>query len=149
MIAKLAFIAAHIRNHSVWLLCRIPRISRSWFHAWQRTAPERAAWAARHEALISEIKSIFDKSTQRYGALRIYVELRDRERHVSRKLTAKLMKENNIRPPRRSRRMLMTTDSRHGDDIAPRMQDRTWISQRPTLSGLSTPLHMSCQLTAY
>lgn len=78
MIAKLAFIAAHTRDYSIRLLCRVLGVSRSWFHAWQRTAPERAARAARYEALIEEIRSIFDESKQRYGAPRIRAELQDR-----------------------------------------------------------------------
>ena len=86
MIAKLAFIAAHIGNHSIRLLCRVLGVSRSWFHNWQRTAPERAARAARHEALIEEIKAIFEDSKQRYGAPRIHAEPRDRGHRVSRKL---------------------------------------------------------------
>lgn len=126
MIAKLAFIAAHVTHHSIRLLCRVLGISRSWFHAWQRTATERAARAARHETLIEEIKAIFEESKQRYGAPRIHAELRDRGHCVSRKLVAKLMKENNIRPPRRKRRMPMTTDSRHGYGIAPNLLDRNF-----------------------
>ena len=43
MIAKLAFIAAHVTDHAVRLMCRVLGVSRSWFHAWRRAAPERAA----------------------------------------------------------------------------------------------------------
>lgn len=131
MIAKLAFMAAHIGQHSIRLLCRVVGVSRSWFHAWKRTAPERAARAARHEALTEEIKSIFEESKQRYGAPRIHAELRDRGYRVSRKLVAKLMKQNGIRPPRRKRRMPMTTDSRHGYGIAPNLLDRNFEITAP------------------
>ena len=37
MIVRLAFIAAHVGNHSIRLLYRVPGVSRSWFHSWQRT----------------------------------------------------------------------------------------------------------------
>ena len=131
MIAKLAFIAAHTARHSIRLLCRVLGVSRSWFHSWQRTAPERAGRAARHAALTDEIKSIFEESKQRYGAPRIHAELRDRGHRVSRKLVAQLMKENNIRPPMRKRRMPMTTDSRHGHGIAPNVLDRNFGSAAP------------------
>ncbi len=99
MIARLAFIAAHVANHSIRLLCRVLSVSRSWFHSWQRTASERAARAARHEALIEEIRSIFEKSKQRYGAPRIHADLRDRGHRISRKLVAKLMKEKEFARP--------------------------------------------------
>ena len=131
MIARLAFIAAHVATHSIRLLCRVLGVSRSWFHSWQRTAPERAARAARHEALIKEIRSIFEESKQRYGAPRIHAELRDRGHRVSRKLVAKLMKENGIRPPRRKRRKPMTTDSRHDYGIAPNLLDRNFEITAP------------------
>ena len=114
MIAKLAFIAAHVGTHSIRLLCRVLDVSRSWFHCWRRTAPERAARTARHEALIEEMRSIFEDGKQRYGAPRIHAELRDRSHRVSRKTVARLVKEPGIRPPRRKRRMPMTTDRRHG-----------------------------------
>ena len=131
MIARLAFIAAQVANHSIRLLCRVLGVSRSWFHAWRRTAPERAIRAARHAALIDEIKSIFDGCRQRYGAPRIHAELRDRGRRVSRKLIAKLMKENGIRPLRRKRRMPVTTDSRHGYGIAPNLLGRNFEITTP------------------
>lgn len=108
MIAKLAFIAAQVAHHSIRLLCRVLGVSRSWFHSWQRTASKRAARATRHEALIDEIKSIFEESKQRYGAPRIHAELGGRGYGVSRKLVAKVMKENDIRPPKRKRPMPTT-----------------------------------------
>src|SRR5512144_384167 len=47
MNAKLAFIAAHMAEHAVRLMCRVLGVSRSWFHAWRRAAPTRAERAAR------------------------------------------------------------------------------------------------------
>jgi hypothetical protein len=38
MSAKLAFIAAHVAEHAVRLMCRVLGVSRSWFHAWQQAA---------------------------------------------------------------------------------------------------------------
>lgn len=131
MIAKLAFIAAHTRDHAIRLLCRVLDVSRSWFHAWHRTAAERAARAARHRALIEEIKSIFEDSKQRYGAPRIHAELRSRGYRVARKTVARLMKQSDIRPPRRKHRRPMTTDSRHGHGIAPNLLDRNFTVDAP------------------
>lgn len=131
MIAKLAFIAAHTHNHAISLMCRALKVSRSWFHAWQRTAPERAARAARQDTLVNEIRAIFEESKKRYGAPRIHAELRDRGRRVSRKTVAKLMKRHAIRPPRRKRRLPMTTDSRHGYGIAPNLLERNFSIATP------------------
>ena len=74
-----AFIAAHTCDHSISLMCRARHVSRSWFHAWHRTAPDRAARVARHEALIDEIREIFEERKQRSGAPRIHAELRGRD----------------------------------------------------------------------
>lgn len=131
MIAKLAFIAAHAHDHAISLMCRALSVSRSWFNVWHRTAPERAARAARQDSLVNEIRVIFEESKQRYGAPRIHAELRDRGHRVSRKTVAKLMKKRGIRPPRRKRRLPMTTDSRHSYGIAPNLLDRNFTVMAP------------------
>ena len=94
MNAKLAFIAAHLHAHDHCHSSAVPGfgVTRSWFHAWRRTAPDRAARTGRLEALVDEIRAIFEDSKQRYGAPRIHAELRDRGSRVSRKTVAKLMK---------------------------------------------------------
>ena len=131
MTAKLAFIAAHAHVHAVRLMCRVLGVSRSWFHAWHRTAPERAARTARSDALIDEIRAIFETSKQRYGAPRIHAELRAMGHRVSRKMVAKLMKQSVIHPPRRKRRMPVTTDSRHSFAIAPNLLRRNFKIMAP------------------
>jgi transposase InsO family protein len=69
---------------------------------------------------------IFEDSKQRYGAPRIHAELRGRGHRVSRKTVAKLMKLRGIHPPRRKRRMPVTTDSRHSFAIAPNLLSRNF-----------------------
>jgi len=126
MNTKLTFIAAHAHDHAIRLLCRVLDVSRSWFHAWQRTAAERAERAARFEVLVDEIRAIFEDSKQRYGAPRIHAELQAQGHHVSRKTVANLMKLRGIHPPRRKRRMPVTTDSRHSFAIAPNLLKRNF-----------------------
>ena len=95
-------------------------------------APERAARTARHAALIEEMRSrIFEDGKQCYGAPGIHAELRDRGHRVSRKTVARPVKETGIRPPRRKRRMPMTTDRRHGYGIAPNLLDRNFAITAP------------------
>ena len=126
MKAKLEFIAAHVTNHAIRLMGRVLGGSRSWFHAWRRTAPERVARTARWDALVNEIRAIFETSKQRYGAPRIHAELRVRGYRVSRKTVAKLMKQKGIHPLRRKRRSPVTTDSRHSFAIAPNLLRRNF-----------------------
>jgi putative transposase len=52
------------------------------------------------------------------------------------------MTENGIRPPRRQKRPPITTDSRHGDGIAPNLLQRAFEADRPDqlwLSDFSVP----------
>ncbi len=126
MSAKLAFIAAHMAEHAVRLMCRVLGVSRSWFHAWQRAAPTRAERAARREVLVAEVREIFEASRHRYGAPRVHADLHARGRRISKRTVAKLMKQNGIRPPRGKRRVPITTDSRHAHAVAPNLLDRNF-----------------------
>ena len=131
MSAKLAFIAAHASHHAVRLMCRVLGVARSWFHAWQRTAPQRAERATARRELFKEIREVFEVSKRRYGAPRIHAELRDRGRGISKRTVAKLMSENGIRPPRGRRRLPITTDSRHAHAVAPNLLGRNFEVLKP------------------
>ncbi len=72
---------------------------------------------------------------------------------MSRKTVAKLMKPRGIHPPRRKRRMPMTTDSRHSFAIAPNLlsgnfkimvPDTVWLAD---ISYIPTPSHRSAAQT--
>jgi putative transposase len=131
MSAKLAFITAHASDHAVRLMCRVLNVARSWFHAWQRAAPQRAERAARHENLTRRVREVFEASKQRYGAPRIHAEMRGRGHGVSKRSIAKLLKENGLRPPRGKRRGPITTDSRHAHAVAPNLLDRNFEVLKP------------------
>ena len=131
MSGKLAFIAAHMAEHAVRLMCRVLGVSRSWFHAWQRAAPTRAERAARREVLVAEVREIFEASRQRYGAPRVHADLHARGRRISKRTVAKLMKLSGIRPPRGKRRVPITTDSRHAHAVAPNLLDRNFAIAVP------------------
>ena len=131
MKAKLAFIAAHTREHTVRLLCHVLGVARSWYHGWQRVAGARAARDAERDKLVTEILEIFAHSKQRYGAPRIHAELKDRGYTISRRTVAKLMKVRGIHPPRRKRRVPMTTDSRHNHAIAPNLLEQNFKVDAP------------------
>src|SRR5512142_1143433 len=100
MSAKLAFIAAHMAEHAIRLMCRVLGVSRSWFHDWQRAAPPRAERAAQREVLVVEVRESFEASRQRYGARRVRADLHARGRRISTRTVAKRMQETGIRPPR-------------------------------------------------
>jgi putative transposase len=131
MRAKLDFIAAHGSQHAIRLMCRVLSVSPSWFHAWRAAAPERAARQAVRGALAARIRKVFEKSKGRYGAPRIHAELLAQGLRIARKTVAKIMRENDIRPPRRRRRAPRTTDSRHSLGIAPNLLKRNFRADAP------------------
>ena len=124
-------VAAQAGAHSIRFLCQILGVARSWYHAWQRAAPHRAERAARRVKLVEEIRAIFEASKRRYEAPRVHAERRGRGHGLSKRVVAKLMQENGIRPPRRRRKVPMTTDSRHSHAIAPNLLERTFKAAAP------------------
>jgi transposase InsO family protein len=129
-----AFIAAHATAYPVRVLCRLLKVSRSWFCAQVARPscdrPESGREGARR-SLLEAIWRIFKASRGTYGAPRIHAELRCEGTRVSRKTVAKLMKQNGISPPRRKKRRPVTTDSNHRYGIAPNLLERRFDIKQP------------------
>ncbi|MCP5036679.1 MAG: IS3 family transposase [Rhodobacteraceae bacterium] len=124
MTAKHAFISAHLCQFAVRLMCRVLKVCRSAYHAFAAGAVRRAERTDADAALLARIIKIFKLHKRRYGAPRIHAQLRREGWKVSRKKVAKLMKENDIRPPRRKKRCPVTTDSKHGLAPSPDLVNR-------------------------
>lgn len=117
MSAKYACIACHRNAFSVVLLCRVLDVSTSGFYAAQHRA--RSARVVRDEPLTVQIRAAHQQSRRRYGAPRVHYELTVVQgERVGKKRVARLMKGDGLRG-RRPRRFVRTTDSAHGDPIAP------------------------------
>lgn len=117
MNAKLAFIAAHAAEHAVRLMCRVLSVSPSWFHAWRAAAPDRAARQAAQDVMVAQGE------------------------RIARKAVAGLMKQNDVRPLRRGRRVPRTTDSRHKLGIAPNLLARNFKVETPDAVWLADISH--------
>ena len=77
------FIATRKAEHSVKTLCRVPGVSRSGFHAWERRPPSDRDLA---DAWLGEqIREIHAESRQTYGPRRVHAALADRGVPVGRK----------------------------------------------------------------
>ncbi len=76
-------IAAEKAEYPISLLCRLPGVSRSGFHAWQRRAPSDRtlidAW------LTERIRQVHTASRGSYGSPRVHAELRRQGIRVGRK----------------------------------------------------------------
>lgn len=134
MSAKYAVIQAHRDQYAVRLMCDALAVSVSGFYAAQHRPPNARATA--DERLRVHVRTVHTKSRRRYGAPRVQEELQADGHHVSKKRVARLMRADGLvaRPRRRRGR---TTDSAHGEPIAPNrlarqftveQADRVWVS---------------------
>jgi hypothetical protein len=91
---RFAFIGAEKARHSVPMLCRMLKVSRSGYYAWSRRGTsQRALEDARLGTLI--VASHRD-GRGTYGSPRILDDLREWGERVSRKRVARLMKERDL-----------------------------------------------------
>ena len=88
---RFRFIAAEQAHHSLSLLCRCLRVTRSGFYAWRRRPA--SARAQRDRRLKVLVHASFDASKRRYGSPRIQRDLLEQQERVSRKRVIRLMQE--------------------------------------------------------
>lgn len=138
------FIRAEKANFPVTMICRVLRVSRSAYYAWDKAQRDAAAdpmgglskRQVRAAVLTASIAGFHQASKGTYGAPRITADLRDAGHTVSRKTVAKVMRRNGIRgcQPRAFRRTTIvdgSLDTRKDlvrgiwDRRAP---DRVWVS---------------------
>jgi putative transposase len=90
---KYQFIEQHKQEFSVVVMCRVLDVSESGFYAWRKRL---TCQRYREDAqLTQEIHQVFDQHQGRYGSPRIYWELKEQGRKISRKRVARLMRQGN------------------------------------------------------
>jgi transposase InsO family protein len=118
---RFGFIAAEKAEHSITILCRCLRVTRSGFYAWQRR-PE-SAHAQHDRRLRVLVRASFAASRRRYGSPRILADLLEQQVRVSRKRVARLMQEDGLQA-RARKRCKITTMSDHDQPVAANLLDR-------------------------
>jgi len=118
---RFTFIAAKKAEHTVSILCRCLRVTRSGFYAWRRR-PE-SAHTRLDRRLRVLVQASFDASHQRYGSPRIHEDLLEQHEHVSRKRVVRLMQEGGL-VARVRKRFTGTTMSDHDLPVAANLLDR-------------------------
>lgn len=108
--------ARHQDEHPVRLMSRVLSVSPAGFYAWRKRGP--SARVAADERLRVEVRAVHRTSRRTYGAPRVHEELRAQGTRVARKRVARLMREDGL-IARRRRRRVQTTDSSHGNPVAP------------------------------
>ena len=117
---KFAFIAAE-KAWPVSVVCDVLGVSRAGYYAW-KTRPASARQRADAE-LVGEIAAAHKTGRGAYGSPRVLQVLRRKGRCVSKKRVERLMRQEGIAATKR-RKFCVTTDSRHGDPIAPNVLQR-------------------------
>lgn len=125
---RFAFIAAEKATHSVSILCRCLRVTRSGFYAWQQRGESRHAQRDRH--LLVSIRAFHVASRRTYGSPRVWEDLAEAGEAVSRKRVARLMQQDGL-VARARRRYKVTTMSEHDQPVAANVLDRQFTAGRP------------------
>lgn len=121
--------------HAVKDLCHLLGVSRSGYYAWQ--AGQETQRDAQNRQLTQEIKAVFEAKRGRYGSPRITEELRRNGHKCNHKRVERLMRQAQLKGRTCRRRKVRTTDSDHGEPIAPNVllgrpapvkTDEVWVA---------------------
>jgi putative transposase len=108
--------------------CRMLRVSRAGFYAWRKRPECQRAREDRRLGVL--VREFHERSHRRYGSPRVLRDLSETGVRISRKRVARLMRQQGLvaRAPRRFKR---TTDSDHGQPVAPNLLDRRFEAAQP------------------
>jgi putative transposase len=115
-------------HHTVTMLCRCLKVTRSGFYAW-RCRPE-SAHAREDRRLKVLIHTSFAESRRNYGRPRVHDDLIALKEQVSGKRIARLMQEEGL-IARVRRRYKHTTMSEHDQPVAANLLDRQFAATAP------------------
>ncbi len=121
-------IADHAAEWPVAWMCDALDVSESGYHAWASRAPSDGEH--RRGRLVAAIEVIHAEVKGRYGSPRMTAELNARGHPCSENTVARLMREHGIQAAA-PRRLVRTTDSRHGMPVADNVLDRDFAPAGP------------------
>ena len=122
------FVAQYSQEFAVSTMCRMLKVSRSGFYAWQGRPESRRAREDR--SLLVRIEAIHRESREAYGTVKTWKELRARGVPCGRNRVGRLRKHAGIEA-KRKRRFRVTTQSRHSFPIAANVLARRFTVDRP------------------
>jgi transposase InsO family protein len=126
---KFAFIAEHLDDHPVEVVCEVLEVSRSGYYAWRdRPASSRSQ---RRAELAAKIQALHTQNRRVYGSPRIFQALVAQGERVSENTVAKVMRLEGLRAKVKRKFVPRTTDSAHGQPIAPNVLDRQFQTPAP------------------
>ncbi|NKW80312.1 IS3 family transposase [Ochrobactrum pecoris] len=125
---KFAFIDTEKVHMSLSRLCAFAGVSISGYYAWKHRVPSRRQLD--DMVILAHIRNQFALSRETYGSPRMHVELNEEGIRAGRHRTARLMRENGLKA-RQKTRFKRTTDSNHGEPVAPNLLDQDFTCNGP------------------
>jgi len=110
------FMRAYRESYKIKRMCRVLRVSRSGYYAWEGREPSLRE--RDDEELLRQIREIHAQSRRLYGSPRIAAELRRQGVRCGKNRVARIMREHSIRGEVKRRRFRRITDSRHDYALA-------------------------------
>jgi putative transposase len=126
------------KNRPLWptsTQCRMLRVTRAGYYAWSRrqASGNPSPRLRRHRLLSEQVRLSYLRSRGTYGAPRIAAQLKQQGIAVCINTVAKILREYGLRVKRRKRFVPRTTNSAHGQPVAPNRLDRSFAAQRPNV----------------
>jgi putative transposase len=129
---KYAFIAGHVAQFAVALMCHALEVSVSGYYAWRaRTKAGPSAHERADAVLSARIHTVFRTGRGVYGSPRIHAALQAQGIRCSRKRVARLMRSQQLSAGRPRRRKPRTTDSQHTQPVASNLVGRDFTAAAP------------------
>ncbi len=116
-------------EYPVDAVCRVVRVSRSGFYAWQQRMVSGELPAS--VELTAKVEAIFWRHSRRYGSRRVEAEPKAEGTAVGRRLVRRVMRERNLRAIQPKSYVPRTTDSRHGKRASPNLLDGALLPHEP------------------
>ena len=116
-VALTAFIDEHRGTYGVEPICSVLPIAPSTYYASKSRQPSERS--RRDAELLEKIGAVFTQSHRRYGARKVYHQLRRDGVHVARCTVERLMRQESLRGVVRGKRVFTTVT----DESAPRPED--------------------------
>ena len=126
---RFRLIEDHREFWPVRVMCEALSVSPSGYYAW-RSRPDSPRKIA-NRALLVDIRRVHAQHRERYGAPRIYAQLRAEGQTVSRKQVERVMRQHRIRARTPRRYRVCTTDSKHCLPVAANLLEQNFVAHRP------------------
>ncbi len=109
-------------------MCRVFGVSRSRYYAQLKSGATKRQ--REDQALLVDIKAVFDDSDRTYGAGRIARDLRAQGTRAGKNRIWRLMKQHGLRV-KTTKRFRVTTNSDHKRPVAPNLVQRNFSAEAP------------------